>query len=435
MQRTVLYISSTIALLTFLLAASIEAEPNSGGYRGPDRNGIYPAEGLAKKWPEKGPELLWAYEELGDGWASATVVGDTVYCIGGAPTGSLFALDLDSGELKWKKEYGREFTARFNGTRSTPTVTDGMVIFSSGKKDERSIYCHDANSGEQVWHVDGNKRFGGKSQGWGYNESPLVVGDKVIFTLRSKDNKCPPVAALDIKTGKTAWEADPSPGDLSAGDCSVSLARVGKKTYVIANLWRAVLALDAETGERLWRMKISKGTSMTPVYNDGYLLMACKGGSNITMFKMSEDFRTYEELWTRQIDTLSQAVIVDGKVFGIGWPPRGDKKKKPGKQRAIVCFDADSGKLLKHVNCMATGSVVAADGLVFIVQGAEHHCKTPKMTLVKPTDDGFEITGEFQPKVGTKELWVSPTIARGRLFIRQGSQLAAYDISQPQKSK
>ena len=61
------------------------------------------------------------------------MVDDTVYCIGGAPTGALFAFTLD-GTLKWKKPYGAEFTSRFDGTRSTPTVHEGRVIFSSGKK-------------------------------------------------------------------------------------------------------------------------------------------------------------------------------------------------------------------------------------------------------------------------------------------------------------
>jgi hypothetical protein len=77
---------------------------------------------------------------------------------------------------------------------------------------------------------------------------------------------------------------------------------------------------------------------------------------------------------------------------------------------------------------MDQGSIVAADGMVYVVEGAERNWKTPRMSLLKPTPEGFELAGQFTPVVGTKELWVSPTVAQGRLFIRHGSTLSVYDI-------
>jgi outer membrane protein assembly factor BamB len=422
-------------LVWFFLAAGLPSAlgGNSGGYRGPKRNGIYPAAGLLRKWPEGGPKLLWKYDKLGPGWASATVVDDTVYCIGGAPTGNLFAFTID-GRLKWKKPYGREFTARFDGTRSTPTVSDGLVIFSSGRKDERSVYCFDAATGRKLWHVDGNKQFGGKAQGWGYNESPLVVDDLVVFTLRAKDKVTPPIVALDKRTGRKAWAADPGPGDLSAGDCSVSLAAAGTHRIIVANLWRAILALDPKTGKTLWSIKIKKGTVITPTCSDGYLALGKNSYDAITMLKLARDGRSYRELWTAGLNGISQVVILDGKLFGIGSieRPATDKKEKKRKKKrripAWVCHDAETGKLLKALACMCDGSVVAADGLVYFMEGGEHHWKTPRMSIARPTSDGFEPVSSFTPVVGTKELWVSPTIAEGRLFIRHGSVLSVYDL-------
>jgi len=427
-------VSHIAVLLAFGCLCAEARGGNSGGYRGPNRNGIYPATGLLAKWPEGGPKLLWKYDKLGPGWASATVVDETVYCLGGAPMGHLFAFTID-GKLKWKRPYGPEFQMRFDGTRSTATVTDGLVIFSSGKKDERSVYCLDAASGKKLWHVDGHKRFGGEPQGWGYNESPMVIGDVVAFTLRAKDEKTPPVVALNKRTGETAWTADPGPGDLSAGDCSISVAGEGENRIIVANAWRAILALEPKTGKTLWSIPTRQGTVITPTYSDGYLLVGKNGYGRVTMFRLARDARSYRELWDtkpKEVNGISQAVILDGKVFMIGKTEQeytdNRGRRRTRKALAWVCFDAQTGKRLKSRPCMADGSIVAANGLVYYMEGGERHCKTPKVSIAKPAPDGFEFVSTFTPVVGTKELWVSPTIAEGRLFIRHGSVLSVYDL-------
>ncbi|MFW5840122.1 MAG: PQQ-binding-like beta-propeller repeat protein [Planctomycetota bacterium] len=413
-----------LTILTLHASAQCDETVSSGGYRGPDRNGIYPAENLLEQWPQEGLKLLWTYDDLGPGWASATIYGDTVYCIGGAPNGNLFALDLETGKLKFKEYYGKEFTSRFDGTRSTPSVAEGKVVFSSGKKDERSIYCLDAKTGKTIWHVDGNKAFGGASQGWGYNESPLIVGDKVVFMLRAKDRTTPPVVALDLETGKKVWAADPGPGDLSAGDNSISLIRKDGKTVLVAHLWRAILGLDPETGKTLWSIKISKGTIVTPSYHDGYMAIGSYGGSNsLAVLKVDDPTKQPTELWKGGIDGISQVVTYDGKVFGLGQVVK-DKKKS----WAWKCFDAQTGKLIEAIPCMSDGSVVAADGMIFFVEGGERNWKQARIGAAKVTESGMEKIGSFQPLVGSKELWVSPTISAGRLFIRHGTRLSCYDL-------
>ncbi len=392
-----------VVLGTILMLGITTAAENSGGYRGPDRNGIYPGRGLLRGWPEDGLKLLWKFEDLGDGWASATVAGDTVYCIGGAPDGRVFSLDIKTGSVNWAETYGREFTsggARFRGTRSTATVVDGKVVFSSGKRDERSIYCHDAETGEQLWHVDGNRVFGGQQQGWGYNESPLVLDGEVFFTLRSKDDKCPPVAALDLETGETVWESDPAPGDLSAGDSSIGVAGAGESRYLVVHLWRAIRALDPETGETLWSLPVEAGTIMTPTANEGYLLAGKGPEGGATMFRLPDDrTKDPEQLWVRRgredLNGISQAVILDGKVFAIGQAPAPDRqeRRRPGFVLSWLCLDAETGDVLKSEPCLAEGSIVAAEGMVYIIEGGEHQWRNPRMSLLRPRMTATSLPG------------------------------------------
>jgi hypothetical protein len=50
------------------------------------------------------------------------------------------------------------------------------------------------------------------------------------------------------------------------------------------------------------------------------------------------------------------------------------------------------------------------------------------MHLVKPGAQAFEPVSKFAVSQGTEEHWAHPTIANGRLYIRHGDALMAYDI-------
>ncbi len=50
------------------------------------------------------------------------------------------------------------------------------------------------------------------------------------------------------------------------------------------------------------------------------------------------------------------------------------------------------------------------------------------MRLVKPSPEAFNSDSEFAVSEGTDQHWAHPTIANGRLYIRHGDALMAYDI-------
>src|SRR6266403_1873897 len=51
-------------------------------WRGPVRNGISQESGLLKEWPKDGPRLLWRIADIGDGYATPSVVGTRLYILG-----------------------------------------------------------------------------------------------------------------------------------------------------------------------------------------------------------------------------------------------------------------------------------------------------------------------------------------------------------------
>jgi hypothetical protein len=48
--------------------------------------------------------------------------------------------------------------------------------------------------------------------------------------------------------------------------------------------------------------------------------------------------------------------------------------------------------------------------------------------LVEPSTAAFKPAGSFTVSQGTAEHWAHPTVANGRLYIRHGDALMAYDV-------
>jgi len=165
-------------LILALLISSCDTQPKVFEWRGENRSGIYQEENLLKVWPENGPELIWEYDQLGYGYGTPVFTQDRMYVLGEIDSlGYLFNFDLE-GNLLWKKEYGKEWTLTFRGSRSTPTVVDDLLYVISGLGD---IYCFDANTGEKKWQKELKKDFQGEYTMHGHSESPIIEDNMVYL--------------------------------------------------------------------------------------------------------------------------------------------------------------------------------------------------------------------------------------------------------------
>ena len=169
-------------------------------FHGPNRDNKSPDTGLLKEWPEGGPARTWEASGIGEGYSTVAIVGDRIYTVGEIDGDCVItALDMD-GRKVWTRKNGRAWDKSYPGTRSTPTIADGLLYHLSGIG---NLVCLEAGDGKPVWSADIMRRFGGRNITWGLAESPLVVDDKVICTPGGKDVS---MVALDRRTGKTLWE-------------------------------------------------------------------------------------------------------------------------------------------------------------------------------------------------------------------------------------
>jgi hypothetical protein len=68
------------------------------------------------------------------------------------------------------------------------------------------------------------------------------------------------------------------------------------------------------------------------------------------------------------------------------------------------------------------GVVVSADGMLYV------YSEKGIMHVVKPDPKAFVPVSQFTVSEGTEEHWAHPAITNGRLYIRHGDALMAYDI-------
>lgn len=393
-------------LALFFYGISYAQEPTS--WRGPNRDGVYPESGLLKAWPPSGPEILWSYEELGQGHSSVVVSNGFVYASGlSAGKGFLFKFDL-SGKLIYKESYGAEFAESYQGTRGTPVIVGDKIYLVSG---HGKLVCLNEADGEILWSKELFTDFDGSNIQWGVNETPVVDGNLIYATPGGKRNN---VIALDRFTGNLVWTS-PGNGELSAYCTPLLFEHKGKKilaTHTNSHL----IGLDAASGKLLWSHRHPNQWSVhpnTPIYHNGELFFFSGYGQGGGKLRLSEDGRSISQVWfNKKLDSrMGGAVLVDGHIYLSG-----------DNNREWRCADWDTGKERYASSDVSKGAVISADGMLIC------YSERGELALVQADPSGFNVLSETRVTKGSEQHWAHPAIYDGVLYVRHGRALIAYKV-------
>jgi outer membrane protein assembly factor BamB len=397
----------SLLLLAYLLCFNTIAQ-ETAQWRGPERDGIYNETGLMKSWPEAGPALLWHFEGLGEGHASASVTNDRVYTAGTIEgIGYLFCFDL-AGKLAWKVPYGEEWTESWPGVRSTPLVKDGKIYQLSGFG---KLVCRKADNGDFIWSVDMLKDYQGPNIKWGVTENLLIDENKLFCTVGGTVAN---VVALDPNTGKLIWKSS-GKGEESAY-CSPALIKLAKRHILITQTANSILGIDAGNGKLLWSHDQPNKYSVhanTPLYHEGFLYCVSGYGKGGVMLKLSEDGSSVKEMWRNtDIDNrMGGIVLVNGKIFG---------SDDPGK--AWYCLDWKTGAKMYSEKITGRGNIIYADGMLYL------YGDNGEIVLAEPLANSFKKVSAFKVPYGADQHWAHLVIGHGCLFVRHGTSLMVYNL-------
>ncbi|PLX01884.1 MAG: hypothetical protein C0595_13135 [Marinilabiliales bacterium] len=405
MKKIILY----VVLATILFSCSTK-EKNKIAFeqwRGINRDGIYQEKDLLKTWTEGGPELLWFSENLGEGYGSPIITDSTIYILASRDSISVaVAFDL-KGNVKWQKDFGKEWNTSYPGTRSTPTLINELLYVSSGMGD---ISCMNSENGEIIWTKNMLKDFHGKAPYFGYAQS-LLINDSIVYAMPGGADTN--IIALNRYNGDIIWISK-AKGENPAYN-SPKLIDIGGNQILVTYSKENFIGIDAKTGSLLWSESfIAKypNHANTVLYEDSAIFTAAPIGHGLLKYKLSDDGSEITKIWH---DTII------GNYFG-GMIKLADKiyTGAGGRSKNLVMLNANTGEI-KDSLVTGNGSIIYADEMLYT-----YAHKNGKVCLIDP--ETFEIKGSFKVKKGTKEHFSHPVIKNGVLYIRHGNALLAYDI-------
>jgi outer membrane protein assembly factor BamB len=405
-----------LLLLTQSLAAGTgPAEPfdlDWPQWRGPHRDAVSRETGLVADWGEQGPRVRWRIEG-GAGFSSVSVSEERLYTLwdeGGSQI--LVCLEAATGRQLWRREVGSSFEHPYgDGPRATPLVRDGLVyaIGTSGR-----ILAADQHTGETAWQRDLVKDFDAELPSYGYASSPLVVDDKLIIEAGGGG---PAFVALDRKTGGIIWTAGDDPPAYS----SPIEIEVGGVSQVVFWSAHGLHAMASQNGRLLWRYAWETFCPVTgdplntgtPVFipPDRIFLSSSSGAAVIHVVPDGGEFHV-EEVWRSEMfrADVNTALWVDGYIYGFD---RG----------TLESVDAATGEVRWKARGFQRGSLIAADGRLIVLG------ERGKLALVVATPEAYVEQSAARVLEGRN--WTTPTLADGRLYLRNSEEIVCIDLRSP----
>jgi outer membrane protein assembly factor BamB len=401
------------------------AEPDWPQFRGPKRDGVSPEKGLLKSWPADGPPVAWKAQGVGDGFSSVAVVGDKVVTMGDAGAACyVTAVSRKDGSKLWDAKVGKSGGGGgYPGPRSTPTV-DGDSVYAIGQHGD--LVCVALVDGHERWRVNFAKDYKGSSGAWGFAESPLVDGDKLVCTPGGAEAT---MLALNKKTGKVVWKAFTPDGE-SAGYSSIMVSRAaGTKQYVTLTS-NSVVSFAADTGKFLWRYgatdkRFADNTANIPtvvLFDDPDLLFASagygRGGALFQVLSAGGRFNAKEVYWKEELNNKH------GGIVRIGEYLYGDEDDR-GR---IWCAEAKTGNVMWTRKDSSEGggsaALTYADGMLYV------RYQNGWVALVSADPKAYRPVSTFRVPNGRGNCWAHPVVVAKKLYVRERDLIWCYDVAQ-----
>lgn len=394
-------------------------------WRGPNRDNLSQEKGTLQQWPDGGPALAWKSSGLGIGYSSVSIANGKIFTMGDRGGSQyVIALSLNDGKELWATKVGPPHNDEYGGPRGTPTI-DGDLLYAVGTSGD--LVCLETATGKERWRKNFERDYGGRmSTGWMFSESPLVDGDKVVFTPGGASAG---IVAANKKTGADIWRATIPPigskGRDGAAYSSIVISNGGGVKQYVQLMGRGLAGVDAATGRFLWgynRVANDVANISTPIVKGDYVFAATGYQTGAALVKLSKTATgiSATEVYFLPSQTFQNhhggMVLVGDHVYA----GHGHNRGFP------ICVEFMTGKVAwgGDIRNGGTGSaaVLYADGNLYF------RYQNGTVKLIEATPAGYKEKGSFEIP-GANLSWPHPVVAGGKLYLREQDNLYVYDVS------
>lgn len=449
-QRLAEYRQSSEAASTKQIEVAKQFVPEDmPAYRGINRDGVVFGPKLRTNWENNPPTELWRHP-IGGGYSSFSVVDPVVITMEQrGEDEAVVCYDIETGQEFWEHRYPAKFNALGGpGPRSTPTIHNNAV-YSFGCYGD--LFCLDLKSGEPKWHVNVLQKFGLPTTHWGMTSSPLIHADNVIVNIGGLNNNGVSgngLVAFKFETGELAWQGEglPEPkhddnyknyktgaaaiegieGKTLPGYSSPMLAELAGQQVVLNFDGTAFRGNDPESGKELWKFPYKAGdyinVAQPLLLSSDRVLISSGYGIGSAMLQISQEGTKWEvkSIWPEKNSMrlrckFSSPLLHDGYIYGLD-------------EGIMVCIDPKDGKRLWKGRRKGLrgryghGQILFADGHFIVLT------EKGDLVMIQPSPEELKVVGIHKVLSADVKTWNPLTIAYGKAFVRNATEIACFDL-------
>lgn len=373
---------------------------------------------LASDWEKQPPKLLWRHP-VGLGWSGFAVVGSAAVDLEQREENEcIVCYDVRTGVELWcHSETARFKNDHGDGPRSTPTIHDGRVLAMGGTG---ILTCIQLESGELLWKrasfIDPDKQ----NLLFGMTGSPLVFDDKVLITPGARQGGS--AICYSLATGNEVWRsgddtaAYSSPIEVSlCGDRQLlSFNGTGLRSYDIQGnqLWLQPWLTQGEARVNVAQPVIVESNSNNTQPDQCAQVLISSGydhGTALLKISRRNDQWESEIVWeSKQLKSkLSNFVVYGNHIYGLD-------------NGLLTCIDlADGRRVWKRGRYGHGQMLLVRDKLLIQSESGE-------VVLVAASHDSHQELTKF-PALSSKT-WNHVALAGRILVVRNDHEAAAFEL-------
>lgn len=329
------------------------AEDDWASIRGNDGLGKWTRSTRLSQVKNVGLKIRWK-KKIGSGYSSV-VVSDgkvaTQYTDGKQDFVACFS--QATGKEKWKVATGPVFrgaNGSFDGPLSTPLIYSGLVYALSA---DGKFFAIELDSGRVKWMRDFVSDEKATQPMYGFSTTPVIADGTICVLVGAKNGV---LIGIDPVTGSTKWYA----GTGMVSSQIPLVTKVNARTIVATGCGRNVIGVDPEDGKMLFEFAHggSNGSAMMPVPlpENGLLFTNDDSFSKVFTLKPNQNGFDASEKWSSKgiKNSYNVPVSLGGNLFAYS-------------TRILTCVDEKTGKPNWKSRKPGDGFLISVDGRLVIV--------------------------------------------------------------------
>jgi outer membrane protein assembly factor BamB len=414
--------SKRLVWLIGIFAVSFLGDAFAGDWpqwRGPNRDGVVAELSLPSDWPAE-LSLEWRVE-AGLGRSSPIVADGKIFLHHRRnDLEEVACLKLDDGEAMWRQTN----TAIFTKNQYAQSQGDGP--FSTPAYQARRVYtlgvngllsCFNSETGELIWRDSYTERVNTSKLFSGSSMSPILFEDLCIAHVGDDLNGA--LIACDAETGERRWLWDKQ----GPGYASPIIIEIEGARQLVTLTDKACIGVDPNSGKLLWEFPFPDEWNeniVTPVYHNGLLILSgVRKGTLALNISKKDDAWSTDTVW-QNADLpmyMSSPVVHKNILFGL-------TNKRKGQFFAMNPKNGESywtseGRQGQNAAILASGNflfLLSTEGQLYVSRA---------------TASSFTPVRKYV--VSEAAVWAHPVLLEGGVLVKDHASLAFWSFATTNK--